>query len=640
MTLIYSPLVRLMLGLLRRWLPLAALALLGLPAASHAQQIGSIRNSASGQCMDVSYDRSGDRFKVAMQLGCKDENSQKWRLLPTGDGYFKLQVNWECLDVNFGRTDPGTQLIQHPCGDGWNQQFQLRPQHDGFALVARNSGLCVTMEGWPWATGNRLVQQACNGETGQTWQVPITTLLQAANSGHCMDVDSFSRDWWAPINQWGCHGGANQQWDMEQVDGWYTLKSVNSGQCLEVPASTWDSGAGLQQWGCIPGAWHQQFKIRSQGGGFFLVARHSGKCIAVGRGSKDQGARLTQEGCDAPTSWLTWNVGTPAAAQAAITWKPQGFTFLGLTVTWSPSIRICIWPFPCLEIPGLSSGYTQTRYPVVLIHGLSGAGTIAGQDYFYDIPNTLRRDGAIVYTPSIPAFNSNEARGEELLRILRGLRAAHGHQKFNLIGHSQGGLNARYVAAVDPGLVASVTTVATPHTGSRTADAIQAARQFAGPALSAPVAAAAEGLGRLVALLSANPGLPQDGFAALDSLTSAGMNNFNWRFQKAHPFWNCGPGPEVVDGQRFYSVGGVSTLTNVFDLSDVILKVSGSPFGWEPNDGLVSQCSSHWGAVIKDDFGWNHLDSINQLFGLRGFWSSDPVAFYRSHVNRLKGVGL
>jgi triacylglycerol lipase len=44
--------------------------------------------------------------------------------------------------------------------------------------------------------------------------------------------------------------------------------------------------------------------------------------------------------------------------------------------------------------------------------------------------------------------------------------------------------------------------------------------------------------------------------------------------------------------------------------------------------------------VLKDNYAWNHLDEVNQGFGLRGLFSQDPVAFYRSQANRLKAAGL
>ena len=63
-------------------------------------------------------------------------------------------------------------------------------------------------------------------------------------------------------------------------------------------------------------------------------------------------------------------------------------------------------------------------------------------------------------------------------------------------------------------------------------------------------------------------------------------------------------------------------------------------FGWEQNDGLVGKCSSHWGVVLRDDYGWNHLDEVNQVLGLRGLFASSPASVYRAHANRLKSAGL
>ncbi len=40
------------------------------------------------------------------------------------------------------------------------------------------------------------------------------------------------------------------------------------------------------------------------------------------------------------------------------------------------------------------SGYTQTRYPIVLVHGLFGFDSALGVDYFYGIPDALRQGGA------------------------------------------------------------------------------------------------------------------------------------------------------------------------------------------------------------------------------------------------------
>jgi triacylglycerol lipase len=282
--------------------------------------------------------------------------------------------------------------------------------------------------------------------------------------------------------------------------------------------------------------------------------------------------------------------------------------------------------------------YTKTQYPIVMVHGLLGFDAIGPVDYFYGIPSVLRAGGATVYTPSVSAANSSEARGEQLLRELRALKAAYGYAKFNLIGHSHGGPTIRYVAAVAPELIASVTTVGAPHTGSKTADAIQGVTSWTGT--TGAVAAIANALAATISFLSGSPSLPQDSLGALQSLNTAGAADFNRRFPQAAPATPCGQGAAVVNGVRYWSVGGTSVLTNVFDVSDGLLAATSVFFGFEQNDGLVGQCSSHWGVVLKDNYAWNHLDEVNQAFGIRGLFAQDPVAFYRSQANRLKAAGL
>ncbi len=282
--------------------------------------------------------------------------------------------------------------------------------------------------------------------------------------------------------------------------------------------------------------------------------------------------------------------------------------------------------------------YTQARYPVVLVHGLLGFDKVAARDYFYAIPKALRDGGATVYAPSVSAVNSNELRGEQLLQTLRQLKAVYGYTKFNLIGHSQGGTTARYVAAVAPELVASVTTVGTPHAGSKAADALGYAKNV--PVLGSSLVSFVNGIASVVSTLSGAKTLPQDALEALQSLNTNGARDFNRRFPQGAPTAPCGSGAAQVNGVRYWSAGGTSVLTNVFDLSDPVLGFGALTFGFEANDGVVGRCSSRWGTVIKDNYSWNHLDEVNQVFGLRGLFSQDPVAFYRSQVNRLKVSGL
>lgn len=289
--------------------------------------------------------------------------------------------------------------------------------------------------------------------------------------------------------------------------------------------------------------------------------------------------------------------------------------------------------------PARADTYTQTRYPIVLVHGLFGFDNLGPIEYWYGIPSALRSGGAKVYITQESAANASEVRGEQLLSELRRLKAAYGHAKFNLIGHSHGGQTVRYVAAVAPDLVASVTTVGSPHQGSPVADKLQ--RDLNNLGLTGVVASIANALASFESFLSGQPRLPQDSLAALLSLNSAGAANFNSRFPAGQPTSSCGQGPAVAsNGIRYYSLGGTSVLTNFLDPSDVLLGITSLYFSGEQNDGLVGRCSSHWGTVLRDNYSWNHLDEVNQALGLRGLFTSDPVAVLRAQANRLKTLGL
>ena len=295
----------------------------------------------------------------------------------------------------------------------------------------------------------------------------------------------------------------------------------------------------------------------------------------------------------------------------------------------------------CALLPAASAhadDYTKTRHPLVLVHGLFGFDAVGPFEYWYGVAPGLSAGGATVYTSQVSAANSTEVRGEQLLAELKRLQALHGHARFNLVGHSHGGPTARYVASVAPDLVASVTTIGSPHAGSRVADDLSKALDATGS--SAWAGAVIDAFAALISRLSGSPELPQSSLAAMNSLTTAGMTSFNARFPAGQPAGPCGQGPELVAGVRYFSMGGTSVLTHALDPSDALLGLASLRFGDVPNDGLVDRCSSHWGTVLRDDYPWNHADQINHAFGLRGFFAPDPIAVHRAHANRLKNLGL
>lgn len=282
--------------------------------------------------------------------------------------------------------------------------------------------------------------------------------------------------------------------------------------------------------------------------------------------------------------------------------------------------------------------YTETEYPIVLAHGAAGFDELFGVlDYWYGIPSALADGGADVFVTEVSQLHATEVRGEQLIDQIETIAAITGKPKVNLIGHSHGGLDVRYVASVRPDLVASVTSVGSPHKGADLADVLDDAIE-GGSVAEDVLSFFADAFATVLGLLSGTTN-PQDSLAALGSLTSSGAAAFNAQHPQGVPGSACGEGAAVVDGIRYYSWSGTGVLTNALDLFDWGLGLT-ALFYSEANDGLVGRCSSHLGDVIRDDYFMNHLDEVNQILGLVSVFESNPKSVFRAHANRLKNRGL
>lgn len=285
------------------------------------------------------------------------------------------------------------------------------------------------------------------------------------------------------------------------------------------------------------------------------------------------------------------------------------------------------------------STYTQTKYPIVLTHGLYGFDNLLGVEYWHKVPEELSKDGAEVFLTTVSNSNSVEVRGEQLIPQIERILAITGAEKANLIGHSHGSPTIRYVASVRPDLVASVTSIGGVNNGTVVADKLNVASQD-----SNAFASIIEGLGNALAnvidFISGND-YEQDIMASLASMTTEQAAVFNAQHPGGVPTTACGEGAYVDNGIRYYSWSGSKQITNLLDPTDYLMAATSLFFdNGEKNDGLVSSCSSRLGMVIRDDFRMNHLDEVNLLLGLHDIWSTDPLTVFRTHANRLKQAGL
>ena len=283
-----------------------------------------------------------------------------------------------------------------------------------------------------------------------------------------------------------------------------------------------------------------------------------------------------------------------------------------------------------------ASTYSQTKYPIVLAHGMFGFKSLLGGaiDYWYQIPSDLQANGAKVYVTQVAALESSTVRGEQLLTQVKSILAITGAAKVNLMGHSHGGHSIRYVAAAIPTKVASVTAIGSPVKGAPVADLITKI----GP-LSAVAYGALNALASVIELFNGAGSYNQSAKNSIAALSTSGSAAFTAKYPAGVPTTACGSGAATVNNIKFYSWGGTSPLTNVLDPTDALLGLT-SLVTSQANDGLVTQCSSHLGVVLRDNYSMNHLDEVNLMFGLRHIFATDPKSVYREHANRLKLAGL
>jgi len=261
----------------------------------------------------------------------------------------------------------------------------------------------------------------------------------------------------------------------------------------------------------------------------------------------------------------------------------------------------------------------------VLIHG-AGFRDLKLPVYWGRIPAALQKEGAEVFYGLQHCWASVETNAEAIASRIDAVLQETGRRKVNLIAHSKGGLDAR-MAASSFGCgdrIASITTIATPHHGSKTID-----RLFALPRpLWNTAAFAVDNWIRLI-------GDKKPDFLALcEGFTTERMRRFN----RENP---------DVPGVWYQSFACVMR----HPLSDVNLSTANLVLNRleGENDGLVSVASARWGEnfrILRSNAfrGVSHLDAIDfrraPLTRRDGEGVSDICAFYVELVADLKARGF
>lgn len=227
----------------------------------------------------------------------------------------------------------------------------------------------------------------------------------------------------------------------------------------------------------------------------------------------------------------------------------------------------------------------KTRSPILLLHGLNcrDARPVA---YWGRVPETLEAHGARVYLGGQDAWGTVADNARALQARLLDILEREGCEQVNLIAHSKGGLEARYLIST-LGLapqVESLTTVCTPHRGSRTA-AIWVRRR----ALCTLAAPFMNGFWRCLG--DRKP----DFYAVLRQLTPEALADFNARTPDSPLVYYQSYGAALAKG----SGSLVARAQGWFCRADGV------------TDGLVSPASAVWGVDRGTLEGVSHQDVVD-----------------------------
>ena len=121
----------------------------------------------------------------------------------------------------------------------------------------------------------------------------------------------------------------------------------------------------------------------------------------------------------------------------------------------------------------------QLKYPVLLVHGM-GFRDDKRIGYWGRIPQMLEQMGCRVFFGNQDSNGDTQTNGSVLADRMEEILRQTGAEKLNVIAHSKGGLDSRYaISSLGMGeKVASLTTLSTPHHGSKTVDLLMKCPDF------------------------------------------------------------------------------------------------------------------------------------------------------------------
>jgi triacylglycerol lipase len=229
------------------------------------------------------------------------------------------------------------------------------------------------------------------------------------------------------------------------------------------------------------------------------------------------------------------------------------------------------------------------KYPVLLVHGIVAHDRGGIINFWGRIPERIKEKGIKVFFGNTDSWGDYESNGSILKKTVDKILQETKAEKVNIIGHSKGGLDSRYLIwKYNYGdKIASLTTISTPHNGSEIADLIYRRKIVHSIIVKKILDIFGKWYGDI------NPNLYNVNY----QLTTEKMKEFN---------------RNICMDNRVYYQSVYTTMKNSFD--DLMFFYT-HLFIWiktGENDGIVSEKSAKWGNnIIKIEGGISHAEILD-----------------------------
>ena len=268
-----------------------------------------IRRYNTDKCLDVFMGSEINGANVSL-ITCHAGDNQKFIAHKVDDNVFQFQNKQtkKCLDVRSGTNRLGENIYQWDCHGGLNQRFALethlpisRKVPPGLALSLKNidNGKCLDIQNFSKDNGTQHATWPCHGDLTQKFIFEKVMVRRALGTSYwngayrlrnsftnkCVDVLAYSKDNMAPIGQWDCHDGPNQQFLLHAFAGneasnIFNVVSVYNSKCLETLGYNKDDNALIGQFDCHAGK-NQQWRIVNNPRG--MLAASNDRSMSVTR---------------------------------------------------------------------------------------------------------------------------------------------------------------------------------------------------------------------------------------------------------------------------------------------------------------------------------------------------------------------